>query len=116
MYYVNTLYFGKYDGTTSTQYTFSWTPVTGTWYHLAVARSGTALKAFVNGIQIGTTQTTSLSFSRADTTTPFWIGRGGANGNLNHYFSGYLDDLRVTSGYARYTANFIPPTAALPSF
>ena len=33
-------------------------------------------------------------------------------GNYEWYFSGHMDDFRVTNGYARYTGNFTPPTAA----
>jgi hypothetical protein len=83
---------------------------TSTWYHFAVARSGTNTKMFLGGTQIGSTYTDSNSYL-AGAGAP-WIGifRDGS-GALN----GYIDDLRITKGYARYTSNFTPPTAAFPN-
>jgi hypothetical protein len=80
---------------------------TSTWYHLAVSRSGTSTKLFVNGVQGGSTYTDSTNYV---STTPSFIGALFDGSSLN----GYIDDLRITKGYARYTATFTPPTAALP--
>jgi hypothetical protein len=44
---------------------------------------------------------------------PLVIG-GGAFAPSTRSFSGYIDDLRITKGVARYTAGFTPPTAAFP--
>jgi hypothetical protein len=80
---------------------------TGNWVHIAVSRSGSAMKLFVDGIQSGSTATTSTNFS-AGSTFGFIVGRFQAGaGHLN----GYIDDLRITKGVARYTANFTPPGA-----
>jgi hypothetical protein len=87
-------------------YNFSSSSVTNNaWFHLAICRSGTNLYCFVNGIQSGSTQTDSTNF--AGTTSGF-IGSGGAG----QYFAGYIDDFRITKGYARYTGNFTPPGSA----
>jgi hypothetical protein len=79
--------------------------VINTWTHLAYVRSGTTLKVYVNGV-VKATATVSGSI---DTGSPNKIGYW--SGSV--YLNGYIDDLRVTKGYARYTANFTPPTSAL---
>jgi hypothetical protein len=79
-----------------------------TWKHFAITRSGTSLKAFVNGTQAGSTATNSTNLNLAATTVS-WIGAISASaGNFN----GFIDDLRITKGVARYTANFTAPTKA----
>jgi len=92
--------------------TGSTTPSTGTWYHVAICRSGTSTKLFVNGTQQGSTYTDSNNY-QCGTNRPV-IGCGGYN--LLNKLNGYIDDLRITNGYARYTSNFTPPTSALPNY
>jgi hypothetical protein len=85
-------------------YNFSWTPGVNTWYHIAVTRSGSYLRAFVDGTQIGATQTDTTNIA----TNLFTVGRLNL-GAGSQYFGGYLDAIRITKGVARYTANFTPP-------
>lgn len=81
-----------------------------TWQHIAVCRSGTATKMFVNGSQVGTTYTDSTVYVNAA-----GAPRLGIELDLVSYpLNGYIDDLRVTKGYARYTANFTAPTETFP--
>jgi hypothetical protein len=101
------------NGTLGTQFTFSWSPSTSTWYHVAITRSGTSLRAFVNGSQIGTTQTTSNSLTASGAFC--CVGENLDGGGQSQFINGYVDDLRITKGYARYTSNFTPPTAAFPN-
>ena len=77
-----------------------------TWVHVAVCRSGTSTKMFVNGTQGGSTYTDSNNYLN----NPIFIGiQFDATSGVN----GYIDDFRL-SNYARYTANFTAPTAAFP--
>jgi hypothetical protein len=99
-----------------TTYTFSGTFNTGTWYHVALSRSGSNLRCFQNGVQIGSTTTVSGSWPAA--TRPLYVAYNDDNSRfgITSGFNGYIDDLRITKGYARYTSNFTPPTAAFPTF
>ena len=80
-----------------------------TWRHFALTRSGTTVRAFVNGTQVGTNQTVSQNFNSSNKVSV------GAELLSPSYFNGYIQDLRITKGYARYTANFTAPTAAFPT-
>ena len=81
-----------------------------TWTHVAVTRSGTTNRLFVNGIIVATA-TNSTSLTNA---LPIAVGRQ-ITTSTNDY-AGYIDDLRITTGYARYTANFTPPTSGFPLY
>ena len=82
----------------------------GVWVHIAVVRSGSTITLYVNGAASGTvTNTANLT----GTTGSLWIGTAAdslATGAIN----GYIDDLRITKGVARYTGNFSVPTAPFP--
>jgi hypothetical protein len=90
----------------------TWVPTIGQWYYIAVCRSGNNFYFFVDGVQQGTTQTNTVTFTFTDA-NPTFVGALN-DGTLP--LNGYIDDLRITKGLARYTANFTPPTAALPVY
>lgn len=78
----------------------------GTWHHLAVVRSSGVVTLYQDGVNVG--GGTDIETLVAPN---FTVGRA-----VNGYeFNGYIDDLRVTKGIARYTANFTAPTAAFPT-
>ena len=77
------------------------------WIHLALSRASGSTRLFLNGTQSGSTYIDANNNS----SSLVRIGRGFNNGDL---FNGYIDDLRITKGVARYTANFTPPTAQFP--
>jgi hypothetical protein len=99
------------NGTTLSSVNVSWTPSLNVWYHVAACRSGSNLRFFVDGTQQGATQTVSGTIW--SDTRDLSIGSDSINVPS---FTGFLDDIRITKGVARYTSNFTPPAAALPRF
>jgi hypothetical protein len=81
-----------------------------TWYHIAIARSSGSTKMFVNGTQVGSTYSDTQDYTASN------IVIGADSYTLGaDPFNGFIDDLRITKGVARYTSNFTPPTAAFPN-
>lgn len=82
-----------------------------TWHHYALTRSGSTCRQFIDGTQVGS-YTTTANFTGTDTTIGTYVDR--RNGDYARHFGGYLDELRITAGVARYTSNFTPPSKQFP--
>lgn len=101
-------------------YLNSYTPVicahggllTNVFNHIAISRTSSGVvRMFVNGSQIGSD---TVNANSVDTNAqPLTIGAN--NDGYGSRLTGYIDDLRITKGVARYTSNFTPPTQAFPN-
>ena len=81
-------------------------PSDDTWHHVAVCRDSTSTRLYLNGSQ-ATSGTVSNSLTA--------ITHYGAHTNAALNWDGYMDDVRITIGVARYTgSSYTVPTAAFP--
>lgn len=75
-----------------------------TWQHVAIVRSVSTITVYIDGTSVGTaTQGTTLGGTRA-----IYIGQ--QNGQ-SRWFKGYIENIQILKGVAKYTTNFTPPTA-----
>jgi regulation of enolase protein 1 (concanavalin A-like superfamily) len=82
-------------------------PVAG-WHHMAIIRNGTDLRMYLDGISQGSKTSSDDVVGNAGYT--FEIGR---NPNNSLFFDGYLSNIRITKGIARWTTNFAPPASPI---
>ena len=75
---------------------------TNTWYHIALVRNGSTITSYIDGTA-GGTESNTTNFKNQRLTL-------GSNFNGDYYLRGYMDELRITVGKARYTSNFTAPT------
>jgi len=80
------------------------------WVHFAICRSGTSLRVFRNGTQIGTTVTNSTDIN--DTVNALCIGNETTK-SAGAAYQGLITNFRWVKGSALYTANFTRPTSVL---
>lgn len=78
-----------------------------TFYHLAVARSDTSLKLFRDGTQIGSTTTVAKTVDAPNFSGDLNIARSG--NTTPAYFTGYMDELRISKS-AHYSTAFTAPS------
>lgn len=91
-------------------YSEAWAATIDTFFHIAVSRSGTDLRVFVDGVQLGATVTDSTNF--VGSTADAFLGSLSA---ALQPLDGFVGAVRVTKGVARYTANFTPLTEFYPT-
>tara|TARA_B100000614_G_scaffold21360_2_gene17033 strand:+ start:8762 stop:28573 length:19812 start_codon:yes stop_codon:yes gene_type:complete len=73
-----------------------------TWYHIAVSRSTSVTKLYVNGSEVGTYTDTNNYNANSKIT----VGAGWNNGNP---FNGWIDNLVIYKGISQYNSSFTPP-------
>lgn len=86
--------------------TFNTTLATGVWNHIALVRSGSTIKCYINGVAETTTATSSAVLQ---STQELRLGAE-RRSTVSSLLNGYISDLRITNGVARYTSNFSVPT------
>lgn len=89
-------------------YNVSSTITTGEWHHIAWSRESGTVSVFLDGVLVGS-YTSSGSIPAGDLLVGISQHIGG------EYLNGYIDELRLTKGVARYTAAFTPPSAPFPN-
>jgi hypothetical protein len=111
-------------------YQTGYMPPLGQWVHLAVTRDASnTWRFFVNGVlyennrvqatwngfNFGPSLNDGFGIRGWNVGTSAWNGDGRGNaGNDAGNPNCVIDDMRITIGFARYTANFTAPTAAFP--
>jgi len=86
----------------STTYESSVTPTANVWSHVAAVYNGSTINLYLNGVNV-----LSSASANPDFDAPIYIG---TFPTYSEYFAGYIDELRITKGIARYTSNFTPST------
>jgi len=82
----------------------------GTWYHLALVSNNGVVTMYVNGISEASQSSTTNSANKQ-----IYIGANFDYASYPTYLNGYIDELRITKGIARYTTNFTPQTSEFPN-
>jgi hypothetical protein len=96
-------------------FTANVTVSTSTWYHFALVGGGTGTWYwFQNGTQIGSASNV-MSGNSDNLSATLYVGAAYISGSFTRFLNGWLDEVRVSKGIARWTSNFTPPTTEYAS-
>lgn len=96
-----------YINSAGAAYDVIWSPSANTWYHIAIVRTGTTVRVFVDGTQLGADITAGSSLSTTDGVYVSAWNIATADG----LDGGWFDEFRISKGVARWTSNFTPPAS-----
>lgn len=102
------------NGTVVEKFTWPWNPETGRWYHIAAVRASGELLFFVDGVQIGLPVADTDTYFAGSARTSLGVQLNASAAEAGTGWDGWFDEHRWTVGFARYTANFAPPTEGFP--
>jgi hypothetical protein len=100
--------FSVYDGTTRYTQTGGGYVSAQTWHHIALVRSGTTIKLFVNGTET-LSQTVAANYAIRDTGQFCYCAQNYAVAPLPTNPPSYLENIRLFVGKALWTGTFAPP-------
>lgn len=83
-----------------------------TWTNICVTRRGNNWYGFINGVLTNTATNSNVTVNQNQ---PF-LGNDNKSSTNQSSFRGYVDELRFTANFARYTANYAVATSAFPTF
>lgn len=110
----------RYNGNPSTanldvwlqgnNYVFNLVPLTdATWHFIVLQRSSGILNIYIDGIKNVTNWSSTVTIPAGD------VLIGASAHSVSEFFIGYMDEIRLTKGIARYTGDFTPPTVPFPN-
>lgn len=95
-------------GSDSPAVSFAYLPPVTTWTHIVVDRDASnVLRTYADGVVKGSATVAATLFNSAN---QLQIG----NDISTRAFNGYMDEIRITKGAARYAGAFTPPAAPFP--
>lgn len=90
---------------------YNWSPTSNfplnQWNHIALVRNGNIFNLYINGRSVISPITNTANLGSSSL---MYIGNSVHSGGTQA-FNGYIDELRITKGIARYVSNFDPPTS-----
>jgi hypothetical protein len=98
----------RYESNSGDRIIGTTTVLVNTWYHVAICRSGSTTRMFVNGSLDGS-YTDTYNYVLPTNSQPVI----GSRGNYSYNLSGYMSNVRVVKGTALYTSSFTPSTTPL---
>jgi len=95
----------------ATLFTSSTALSAGVWTHLALVNVAGTVTLYING-----TKPSTGSNGFTATLSDQNLRIGATAGTAASFYGGYMDDIRLTAGVSRYTANFVPPQGSLVTY
>ena len=109
----NQVYFARGTGTGFNEVIYNVNVNDENWHHIACVRVSGTISMYIDGtLRTPSSGSTAIS-GTCSSALPLRLGN---NPRDSAFLAGYISDLRITKGVARYTTNFTPPTSPLPTF